>query len=55
MDSKDPSIPLDEFMYNENRFSTIKNNFPEKASEFLDMANDGMRQRWERLQAFKVL
>ena len=55
MDSKDPSIPLGDFMYNENRFSTIKNNFPEKASEFLDMANDGMRQRWERLQAFKVL
>ena len=55
MDSKDPSIPLGDFMYNENRFSTIKNNFPEKATEFLTMANDGMRQRWERLQAFKVL
>ena len=55
LDSKDPSIPLDEFMYNENRFATIKNNYPEKATEFLALANDGMRQRWERIQALKAL
>ena len=28
LDSRDPSIPLDEFMYNENLFATIKNNYP---------------------------
>lgn len=55
LDSKDPSIPLDEFMYNENRFATIKNNYPEKATEFLALANDGMRHRWERIQALKAL
>ena len=55
LDSKDPSIPLEEFMYHENRFATIKNNFPEKAIEFLAMANDGMQQRWERMQALKAL
>ncbi len=55
LDSKDPSIPLDEFLYHENRFATIKNNNPERATEFLAMANDGMRQRWERIQALKSL
>lgn len=55
LDSKDPSIPLDEFLYNENRFATIKNNYPEKAIEFLALANEGMKQRWERIQALKAL
>lgn len=55
LDSKDPSIPLDDFLYNENRFATIKNNYPEKAVDFLTMANDGMHQRWERIQALKAL
>jgi pyruvate-ferredoxin/flavodoxin oxidoreductase len=55
LDSKEPSIPLDEFMYNENRFVTIKNNYPEKSIEFLALANEGMKQRWERIQALKAL
>lgn len=55
LDSKDPSVPLDDFLYNENRFATIKNNDPEKATEFLAMANEGLRQRWDRLQALKAL
>lgn len=55
LDSKDPSVPLDDFLYNENRFATIKNNDPGKATEFLTMANEGLRQRWDRLQALKAL
>jgi len=55
IDSKDPSIPMEDFMYNENRFATIKNNYPEKATEFLALANDGMHERMERLLAFKNL
>ena len=55
LDSKDPSIPLDQFLYNENRFATIKNNYPEKALEFLDQANVGLKARWERIQALKSL
>jgi pyruvate-ferredoxin/flavodoxin oxidoreductase len=55
LDSKDPSIPLEDFLYNENRFATIKNNYPEKATEFLAAANDGIHRRWERIQALKSL
>ena len=55
LDSKDPSVPLDEFMYNENRFATIKNNYPEKSIEFLALANEGIKQRWQRIQALRAL
>ena len=55
LDSKDPSIPMEDFLYNENRFATIKNNYPEKAHDFLDQANAGMHNRWEKLQIFKEL
>ncbi len=55
LDSKDPSIPLEDFLYHENRFATIKNNYPEKATEFLELANEGMKQRWDRIQALKAL
>ena len=55
VDSKDPSVALDEFMYHENRFATIKNNAPEKGVEFLALANEGIIRRWERLAALKAL
>lgn len=55
LDSKDPSVPLDEFMYHENRFATIKNNYPDKAHEFLDQANEGIKHRWEKINALKSL
>jgi pyruvate-ferredoxin/flavodoxin oxidoreductase len=55
MDSKDPSVPMEDFLYNENRFATIKNNYPERAHEFLDQANEGMHLRWNRLMALKDL
>lgn len=55
VDSKEPAVALDEFMYHENRFSTIKNNFPEEGTEFLAMANDALKRRWERIEALKNL
>jgi len=55
VDSKEPSIPMEEFLYHENRFATIKNNYPEKGVEFLAMANEGMRRRLERIEALKAL
>ena len=55
LDSKEPSVGLDEYIYQENRYTTIKNNFPEKATEFLAMANEAMKHRWERVEALKAL
>jgi pyruvate-ferredoxin/flavodoxin oxidoreductase len=55
LDSKDPSVALEEFLYKENRFATIKNTAPERAAEFLDLANEGLRKRWQRIEALKAL
>lgn len=55
VDSKEQSIPLEEFLYHENRFATIKNSFPETAIEFLAMAKDGLQKRWEKMEALKGL
>jgi pyruvate-ferredoxin/flavodoxin oxidoreductase len=54
-DSKEPSIALEDFLYHENRFATIKNNDPERGSEFLAMANQAMKSRWEKIEALKAL
>ncbi|HWR33723.1 MAG TPA: pyruvate:ferredoxin (flavodoxin) oxidoreductase [Chitinophagaceae bacterium] len=55
LDCKPPSVALDEFLYNENRFATIKYNYPEKAGEFLKLANEGVLRRWETIEALKGL
>jgi pyruvate-ferredoxin/flavodoxin oxidoreductase len=55
VDSKEPAIPLEEFLYHENRFATIKNNFPETAIEFLATAKDGLQKRWEKIEALRGL
>jgi pyruvate-ferredoxin/flavodoxin oxidoreductase len=55
IDCKPPSVQVSEFLYHENRFATIKNNYPEKADEFLTLANEGIKQHWERIEALKAL
>jgi pyruvate-ferredoxin/flavodoxin oxidoreductase len=55
LDSKAPSVALNEFLYNENRFATIRNNYPEKAEEFLTLAVEGVQRRWETIEALKGL
>lgn len=55
LDCKPPSVALNEFLYNENRFATIKNNFPEKAEAFLAMGNEEVNRHWERIEALKAL
>jgi pyruvate-ferredoxin/flavodoxin oxidoreductase len=55
VDSKDPSIPLSEFMYHENRFKVIKAKNPELAEEFLQQAEDLKATKWDRLNTLKGL
>jgi len=55
LDCKPPSVALNEFLYNENRFATIKDNFPEKAAEFLALGNEEVARHWERIEALKAL
>lgn len=55
VDSKEPTVPLEEFLYLENRFATIKNNYPEKAAEFLDIAKENLKHDWDRINVLKGL
>jgi pyruvate-ferredoxin/flavodoxin oxidoreductase len=55
LDSKDPSMPLEDFLYHENRFNVIRNKYPERAEHFLEAANEGLKHKWERIAALKGL
>ncbi|HYV91675.1 MAG TPA: thiamine pyrophosphate-dependent enzyme, partial [Chitinophagales bacterium] len=55
LDSKEPTVPLGEFLYNENRFSVIKANDPNLAEMFLHEAESEMKDKWERLMTLKNL
>lgn len=55
IDSKDPTIPLSEFMYHENRFKVIKAKDAELAERFLQQAEDARAAKWDRLATLKGL
>ncbi|TWI83748.1 pyruvate-ferredoxin/flavodoxin oxidoreductase [Lacibacter cauensis] len=55
VDSKDPSLPLSEFMYHENRFNVIKAKDPALAARFLETAEELKEGKWHRLQTLKGL
>jgi pyruvate-ferredoxin/flavodoxin oxidoreductase len=55
IDSKQPTLPLSDFMYHENRFNVIKAKDPELAASFLARAEEEKNAKWERLNLFKGL
>lgn len=55
IDSKEPSLPLSDFMYHENRFNVIKAKDPELAEAFLHQAEEMKNTKWDRLRLFKDL
>ncbi|NPA43734.1 MAG: pyruvate:ferredoxin (flavodoxin) oxidoreductase [Chlorobi bacterium] len=55
LDSKGPEIPVSEFMYKEARFARLIKQNPENAQKLLEMAQEEINARWERLQIFANL
>ncbi len=55
LDSKEPSAPLSEFMYNEARFTRVVKDNAEFAKELLDRAQEQVDVQWERLELYKNL
>jgi pyruvate-ferredoxin/flavodoxin oxidoreductase len=54
LDSRPPSIPIEKYMYNETRFTILKNSDPKTAQELLRLAQEDVDTRWklyERLAA----
>ena len=55
LDSKAPSAPLQDFMYNESRFTRVVKDNASLAKELLHEAQEEVDSKWERLELFKSL
>lgn len=55
LDSKAPSLPLENFMYNEARFQRVVKENAEVAKQLLDQAQEEVDTQWERLELYKNL
>ncbi len=55
LDSKAPSIPIEDFMYNEARFNRVVKENPEIAKELLIKAQKGVDEHWEKLELFQSI
>ena len=49
LDSKSPSIPLKEYIYNENRYRILTKSNPEAARHLLDGAQKAVDEKWAKL------
>jgi pyruvate-ferredoxin/flavodoxin oxidoreductase len=47
LDSPRPSVPLEDYIYNENRYRVLKRTNPEEAENLLRSAQELIRMRWE--------
>lgn len=49
IDSKEPSIPFEEYAYGENRYRSLKMSKPELAAELMKQAEADVKRRWQYL------
>jgi len=47
LDSKDPSTPLADYMYNEIRYRSLRQSKPETAQQLLEKAEKSVKQTWD--------
>ncbi len=53
LDSKEPSRPLEDFMYRETRFTRVVKENPELGEALLKEAQEEVETKWERLELFR--
>jgi len=46
LDSRDPSIPLKDYIYNETRYRMLAQSNPEAAAKLLEQAQEDVKRRW---------
>ncbi len=51
LDSRAPSIPLEQYIYNETRYTMLRQGNPEAAKELLDEAQKDVAARWNSYEA----
>jgi pyruvate-ferredoxin/flavodoxin oxidoreductase len=47
LDSKEPTLPLEEFAYNETRYSMLLKSNEERAETLMDLAKKDVQERWQ--------
>jgi pyruvate-ferredoxin/flavodoxin oxidoreductase len=47
LDSKPPSIPLEDYLYNETRYTSLRQSHPEEAKALLTQAQQDVAERWK--------
>jgi pyruvate-ferredoxin/flavodoxin oxidoreductase len=47
LDSRPPSIPLKDYIYNETRYTMLAKSNPEEAKRLLDLAQEDVNSRWK--------
>jgi pyruvate-ferredoxin/flavodoxin oxidoreductase len=52
LDSKAPSVPLETYVYNETRYTSLKQSHPEEAKKLLELAQRDVTERWKLYEAF---
>jgi len=55
LDSKEPTLPLKEYMYSENRFRQLQRANPERAAELLERAKKDVADRFKMYQQWASL
>ena len=50
LDSRDPKLPLEEYMYKEGRFRMLKQSYPDRAEMLLAAAKQDVSDRWAQYQ-----
>ncbi|MGA8852971.1 MAG: pyruvate:ferredoxin (flavodoxin) oxidoreductase [Christiangramia sp.] len=53
LDSKPPQIPLEDFMYNETRFTRVAKENAEVGAALLKQAQEEVEVKWERLELYR--
>ncbi len=55
LDSKAPSVPLQEYLYSENRYRMLKQSDPEAARRLLEEAERDVQERWQAYQQLAAM
>lgn len=51
LDSKEPSLPLEDFLNGEVRYASLRRSFPQQADALMEQAKDYSRRRYEKYRA----
>jgi pyruvate-ferredoxin/flavodoxin oxidoreductase len=55
LDSKEPTVPLEEYMYSQNRFRQLQRGNPERAATLLEAAKEDVARRFKMYQQWASL